>query len=234
VPIGIIASLVICTILYLAASAVITGMVPYPDIDDKTAFASAFSGRSKFASALISTGALAGMTSVLLITFLSQARIFLAMARDHLLPPGIFGAIHPKFRTPHISTMWTGAIIAIVAAFTPIHKLEEMVNIGTLFAFVVVCASVLILRFTRPNAVRPFRTPLLWIVAPAGICVNMLMMLFLPIDTWIRLFVWLAIGLVIYFSYSIRHSTLGLDLQLEIQKHGLTGSHDRIVVDEPA
>ncbi|MBS0211260.1 MAG: amino acid permease [Planctomycetes bacterium] len=236
VPIGIIASLAICTVLYLLVCAIITGMVPHPDINDETAVADAFIRQAKlhdspalhYSSALISTGALAGMTSVLLITFLSQSRVFLAMARDHLLPPSIFGAVHPKFKTPHISTMWTGAIICVVAAFTPIHKLEEMVNIGTLFAFVVVCASVLILRIKRPDAHRPFRTPLLWLVAPLGIVVNVTMMLFLPVDTWIRLFVWLGIGLVIYFTYGQIHSILGHELRDEIQKHGLTGSHAKI------
>jgi APA family basic amino acid/polyamine antiporter len=120
--------------------------------------------------------------------------------------------------------MWTGGVICVVAAFTPITKLEEMVNIGTLFAFVVVCASVLILRYSRPDAARPFKTPVIWIVAPAGITVNVLMMLFLPIDTWIRLFVWLGIGLLIYFSYGQKHSILGKSLRHEIQAHGLTGS----------
>ncbi len=230
VPIGIIASLVVCTFLYLAVSAVITGMVPYPDINAKTAVASAFSDRAKidgnpvlrFSSLLISTGALAGMTSVLLITFLSQARIFLAMARDRLLPPGIFGAIHPKYGTPHISTIGTGVVICLVAAFTPIHKLEEMVNIGTLFAFVVVCAAVLILRVRRPDMHRPFKTPLLFIVAPLGILVNLLMMLFLPIDTWIRLFAWLGLGLVIYFLYGIRHSTMSHEIERQLKTQGLS------------
>ncbi len=148
------------------------------------------------------------MTSVLLITFLSQARIFLAMARDGLMPPRIFGAVHEKFRTPHISTMLTGSIMAVVAAFTPITTLEEMVNIGTLFAFVVVCSAVLILRIKRPEAHRPFRTPLVFVVAPLGIVVNLTLMFFLPIDTWLRLVVWLLIGLCIYFTFGIRHSAL--------------------------
>src|SRR5437764_12341267 len=109
------------------------------------------------------------------------------MTRDGLLPPGIFGAIHERFRTPHLSTMLTGGIISVVAAFTPISKLEEMVNIGTLMAFVIVCAAVLLLRIQKPDARRPFRTPFLWVVAPLGILVNLIMMLFLPLDTWIRL-----------------------------------------------
>src|SRR5262249_22237680 len=133
---------------------------------------------------LIAAGGLAGMTSVLLITFLSQARIFLAMARDRLLPYSVFGAVHPKFKTPHISTMLTGAIITIVAAFTPIGVLEEMVNIGPLLAFVIVCGAVLILRIKRPDAPRPFRCPGVFLVAPLGILVNVIMMLFLPLDTW--------------------------------------------------
>jgi APA family basic amino acid/polyamine antiporter len=155
------------------------------------------------------------MTSVLLITFLSQARIFLAMARDGLLPRGIFAAVHPKFRTPHRSTMLTGGIIAVVAAFTPILKLEEMVNIGTMSAFVIVCASVLVLRIQRPDAHRPFKTPLVYVVAPLGILVNLAMMLFLPLDTWIRLVVWLIVGLVIYFTFGYRHSSMGKRLRGE-------------------
>jgi APA family basic amino acid/polyamine antiporter len=218
VPIGILASLFLCTLLYIAVSAVITGMVPYPEIDDDAAVASAFRQLSErtggnsllHASAgLIAAGGLAGMTSVLLITFLSQARIFLAMARDRLLPPAVFGAVHARFKTPHISTMLTGGIICVVGAFTPILVLEEMVNIGTLFAFVVVCAAVLLLRIRRPDAHRPFRCPGVFVVAPLGILVNMTMMLFLPIETWMRLVVWLVIGLFIYFAYGYWNSSLG-------------------------
>jgi APA family basic amino acid/polyamine antiporter len=220
VPFGILASLAICTVLYIAVSAVITGMQAYPDIDRKAAVAAAFRDTAavektpllNVAALLIATGALAGLTSVLLITFLSQARIFLAMARDGLLPPRVFGAIHEKFRTPHISTMLTGGVIAIVAAFTPIEDLEGMVNIGTLMAFVIVCAAVWILRVKQPDAHRPFRCPLLYVVAPLGITVNLIMMLFLSPLTWLRLVVWLAIGLVIYFGYSLRHSKIGKEI----------------------
>jgi amino acid transporter len=216
VPIGILASLGLCTILYIAVAGVITGMVPYYDIDIKAAIASAFriqaekedSGLLRAAGGLIAAGALAGMTSVLLITFLSQARIFLAMARDGMLPKNIFGAVHDKFKTPHISTMITGTLMSIVAAFTPILKLEEMVNIGTLFAFVVVCAAVLILRIKRPEAPRPFRCPLVYIVAPLGIAVNLTLMFFLPADTWWRLVIWLGIGLCIYFAFGYRNSVM--------------------------
>jgi APA family basic amino acid/polyamine antiporter len=237
-PIGILASLAICTVLYIGVAAVITGMVPYPDINPKAAVSEAFIDRAKtdnnpllsYAGGLIATGALAGLTSVLLITFLSQARIFLAMARDGLLPPSIFAAIHPRFRTPHISTMLTGGIIAVVAAFTPIEDLELMVNIGTLAAFVVVCAAVLMLRIQRPDAHRPFRCPAVYIVAPLGILVNLMMMLFLPLLTWLRLLGWLAIGLLIYFGYGYFKSVVGRRLrgekveQIEIH-HGLGEGH---------
>jgi APA family basic amino acid/polyamine antiporter len=218
VPIGIIASLLVCTVLYVAVAAVITGMEPYPLIDTKAAIASAFDQRSKmeggnqalkWSAALIALGGLAGMTSVLLITFLSQARVFLAMARDGLMSPRIFGAVHEKFKTPHISTMLTGGVICVVAAFTPIQDLEKMVNIGTLFAFIVVCAAVLLLRIKRPEARRPFRCPGLFIVAPLGIVVNLTMMLFLPLATWYRLVIWLGIGLVIYVAYGYWHSHIG-------------------------
>jgi APA family basic amino acid/polyamine antiporter len=226
VPIGIVASLGLCTVLYILVAGVITGMVPYWDIDVNAAVASAFTEQKgpdgeqspllRIAGGLIALGALAGMTSVLLITFLSQARIFLAMARDGMMPHGIFGAVHDKFRTPHISTMVTGTLMSIVAAFTPILKLEEMVNIGTLFAFVVVCAAVLILRIRRPEAPRPFKCPAVYFVAPAGIVVNMTLMFFLPSDTWWRLVIWLIIGMCIYFSFGYRYSVMR---QVEAGQH---------------
>ena len=221
VPIGILASLVICTVLYFGVAAVITGMEPYPKIDPDAAVAAAFRRESertgsqvlRFLAGLISAGALAGITSVLLITFLSQARIFLAMARDGLLPKRVFGTVHPRFRTPHISTITTGIVVSIIAAITPIKILEEMVSIGTATAFIVVCAAVLILRVRRPDAPRPFRCPAVYVVAPLGILVNLAMMMFLSPWTWLRLLVWLVIGLVIYFSYGTRHSELGKELR---------------------
>jgi amino acid transporter len=221
VPIAILASLIICTVLYIAVAAVLCGMVPYFKINPDAAVANAFTvkgvetnnGLLLGASGLISVGALAGMTSVLLITFLSQARIFLAMARDRLLPPVIFAAVHERFRTPHRSTILTGGVIAVVAAITPITKLEEMVNIGTLMAFIIVCAAVMMLRIQRPEAARPFRTPLIWVVGPLGILVNLIMMLFLPLDTWIRLVVWLVVGLCIYIFYGMPRSAVGRQLR---------------------
>jgi amino acid transporter len=224
VPIGIITSLLLCTVLYIVVAAVITGMVPYPEININAPIAAAFTDRAKVdqsmalrvSGGLIAAGGLAGMTSVLLVLFLSQARVFMAMARDGLLP-GIFGTVHPKFRTPHIATMLTGAVICLVAALTPIEDLAKMVNIGTLMAFVMVCASVMILRIRRPEAKRPFRCPLLFVVAPFGISVNLAMMLFLPPETWWRLLIWLSIGMVIYFTYSCWHSHLAKNLMKEIK-----------------
>ncbi len=216
VPLGILVSLALCTVLYILVSAVITGMEPYYQIDTKAAIASAFRKQAQLhqspllslSTALISTGALAGMTSVLLVTFLSQARIFLAMARDGLLPKSIFSVVHEKYRTPHRSTILTGVFIMLAAGFMPMDMLGEMVSIGTLMAFALVCASVLLLRIRRPDVHRPFRCPAVWVVAPLGVVVNVLMMLFLPLDTWIRLFVWLALGMVFYFAYGVRHSSL--------------------------
>jgi amino acid transporter len=226
-PIAILASLAVCTVLYMAVTAVITGMVPYPNIDIHAPIAAAFADKAeeenstllRIATSLIAAGGLAGMTSVLLVMLQSQARIFMAMSRDGLLPK-VFSAVHPRFRTPHLSTLITGSAICVVAAFTPIQKLEEMVNIGTLMAFAIVCAAVLLLRFQRPDAKRPFRCPLITVVAPLGVLVNFTMMLFLPVDTWLRLVVWLVIGLMIYFAYSHRHSHLVQNLVHEIQAPG--------------
>ncbi len=234
VPIGIIASLILCTVLYILVSGVITGMEPYPQIDRDAAVAAAFRHRAEAAEAahnagfllrasgaLIAVGALAGLTSVLLITFLSQARIFLAMARDGLLPQSIFGVVHPRFRTPHRSTMLTGVIICVIAALFDTEELGNMVNIGTLMAFVFVCAAVLMLRITRPDAHRPFRAPLIYVFAPLGIGINLLMTLFLPIETWGRLVVWLLIGLVLYFLYGMRHSVHGRLLVSQLALEGV-------------
>jgi APA family basic amino acid/polyamine antiporter len=220
VPIGILTSLAICTVLYIAVAAVITGLVPYPQINVRAAVAAAFTDLAennhstalRVVAVLISGGALAGITSVLLVTFLSQSRIFLAMARDRLLPPRIFGAVHPRYRTPHLSTMLTGFVVCLTAAFTPIGELQNLVNIGTLMAFIIVCAAVMVLRRRRPDLHRPFRCPILYVVAPLGIGMNLLMMLFLPLETWLRLVAWLALGLVLYFSYGYRQSELGREM----------------------
>src|SRR5262245_14345281 len=217
VPVAILASLALCTLLYVAVAAVLTGLTPYTGINVNAAVAAAFADLADrehspalgVAAVLIAVGALAGITSVLLVSFLSQARIFLAMARDRLLPPAVFGAVHPRFRTPHRATVLTGVVVGLLAAFTPIGQLQNLVNIGTLMAFVMVCAAVMVLRVRRPDAPRPFRCPALFVAAPLGIAVNATMMLFLPWETWLRLGAWLAVGLVLYLAYGGRRSKIG-------------------------
>jgi APA family basic amino acid/polyamine antiporter len=211
-PIGIITSLIICTVLYVLMSTVLTGMKKYTVYaGDSAAVATAFGG-TRWAQALVSAGALAGMTSVLLVFQLGQPRIFMAMARDGLLP-GFFARIHPRYRTPHVTTIVTGILVGGVAMISDIGSLADLTNIGTLFAFILVCLGVVILRRTDPNRPRPFRVPLVPFFPIVGVIFCMALMLSLPVLTWIRFFVWLAIGLVIYFLYSVRHSRLrqGLD-----------------------
>ncbi|HVO27766.1 MAG TPA: amino acid permease [Candidatus Margulisiibacteriota bacterium] len=211
VPIGIIASLALCTVLYILVAAVLTGMVPYNQIDLDAPVAQAFAARGlPVAVFLISLGAVVGITSVLLVLLLSQARILLAMARDGLISYSFFGAVHPRFRTPHNATILTGILVAMVAASFPLKILADLVNIGTLMAFVIVCAAVLVMRRTNPDLPRPFRTPLVPLVPLLGAASNLLMMLFLGWENWLRLFVWLAVGLAIYFGYSRHHSKLAL------------------------
>ncbi|MFI5365342.1 MAG: amino acid permease [Candidatus Binatia bacterium] len=211
VPIGIIVSLAVCTLLYILVAGVLTGMVPYNKIDLDAPVAGAFATRGlPVAVFLISLGAVVGITSVLLVLLLSQARILLAMARDGLISFRFFGAVHPRFRTPHNATMLTGVLVALVAAMFPLKILADLVNIGTLMAFVIVCAAVLVMRRTNPNVPRPFRTPLVPLVPLLGMASNLLMMLYLGWENWLRLFVWLIIGLAIYFSYGRHHSKLAL------------------------
>ena len=209
VPIGIMTSLVLCTVLYIAVAAVLTGMVPYNQINIDAPVSDAFRQVGlPWAELLVSVGAVAGITSVLLVMMLSQPRIFLAMARDGLLPTGFFGAVHERFRTPWKSTILTGLCVAAMGAFLPLRILAELVNIGTLLAFVIVCAAVLIMRRTHPEVYRPFRAPLGSIVPILGILCCLLLMFSLPVENWYRLAIWLVIGLVIYFSYGIRHSRI--------------------------
>jgi basic amino acid/polyamine antiporter, APA family len=209
VPIGIIVSLVLCTVLYILVSAVVTGMVPYDQINIDAPVSNAFGQVGlPWARGLISIGAVAGITSVLLVMMLSQPRIFLAMARDGLLPPGFFAAVHDRFRTPWKATILTGVFVAAMGAFLPLQLLAELVNIGTLLAFVIVCAAVMIMRRTHPEVERPFRAPLGSFVPIMGILLCLLLMFSLPWENWARLFIWLAIGLVIYFRYGHKHSVL--------------------------
>jgi APA family basic amino acid/polyamine antiporter len=209
VPIGIIASLVLCTLLYLGVVAVLTGMVPYHQIDVNAPVAAAFQqvglGWAQF---LLAVAGVAGITSVLLVMMLSQPRVLLAMARDGLLPKSFFGDVHPRFRTPWKSTLATGVFVGLLAGLLPIEVLLSLVSMGTLLAFVIVCAAVLILRRIHPEVERPFRAPLVPLVPILGIAVCLLLMFSLPSENWLRLVVWLAIGLAIYFGYGRRHSLM--------------------------
>lgn len=209
VPIAIITSLVLCTVLYIAVAAVLTGMVKYDRINIDAPVSDAFKQVGlPWVQLLVSAGAIAGITSVLLVMMLSQPRVFLAMARDGLLPPSFFGAVHERFRTPWKATILTGIFVGVMAALVPLRILAELVNIGTLLAFVIVCAAVLIMRRTNPEANRPFRAPLGAFTPIAGIALCLLLMFSLPSENWVRLGVWLALGFAIYFGYGRRHSFL--------------------------
>ena len=206
-PIGIIVSLGICTLLYIGVAAVLTGMVYWPDINIEAPIVRAFLEHNLNSAAnIITIGSLAGLTSVMLVMLLGQSRVLYAMAKDGLLPKGFFGAIHPRFRTPWKGTILAGLLAAIVGSVTPIDDIGKMVNIGTLFAFVIVCISIMVLRKRDPHRARPFRTPFVPLVPILGILFNGYMMVELGRANWIRLIVWLLIGLVIYFLYSRKNS----------------------------
>lgn len=209
VPFGIIGSLLICTILYIAVAAVLTGMVPYDQIHKEAPVANAFEQVGfQGARILVSIGAITGITSVLLVMMCGQPRILLAMARDGLLPRAFFSDVHPIYKTPWKSTVVTGIIVALGGSLLPLDLLAELTNIGTLFAFVVVCAAVLVLRVTHPDTPRGYRAPLGLATPILGITLCLLLMFSLGWENWLRLFVWLAIGMVIYFSYGVHHSRL--------------------------
>lgn len=209
VPIGIITSLILCTVLYILVAGIVTGMVPYNKINIDAPVSDAFRQVGlPWAQFLISLGALTGITSVLLVMMLSQPRVLLAMARDGLIPKSFFGAVHERFRTPWKSTILTGIFVAILAAFLPLRILAELVNIGTLLAFVIVCAAVLIMRKKHPEAERPFRVPFAPVTPILGILLCTLLMFSLPKENWYRLIIWLLIGFVIYFAYGRHHSVM--------------------------
>ncbi|WP_329075314.1 amino acid permease [Streptomyces niveus] len=208
-PRGILGSLIICTVLYVAVSIVVTGMQKYTELTVDAPLADAFKATGHpFYAGVISFGAAVGLTTVCMILLLGQTRVFFAMSRDGLLPR-VFSHVHPKFRTPYRSTVLLGVIIAIVAGFTSIEELASLVNIGTLFAFVVVAIGVVILRRTRPDLPRAFRAPLVPWLPAASVLASLWLMLNLPAETWLRFAIWMAVGVVVYFVYGRAHSRLG-------------------------
>ena len=207
-PIGILASLAICTVLYIAVSGLLTGVLHYSQLNVAAPVALAIDATgARWGSLLVKLGAIAGTATVMLMTLMGQSRIFFVMSKDGMLPKWA-GAIHPRFRTPWISSIVVGLLIAVFAGLLPISILGDLVNIGTLFAFIIVCIGVWILRNKRPDLPRPFKTPWVPVVPALGVVVSFLLMAMLPWDTWLRLIVWLVIGLVIYFAYSRKRSSL--------------------------
>jgi len=206
-PIGILGSLVLCTILYILMSLVMTGLAPYKSLHVPHPVFVAINAagpRLAWLGVLVNIAAVVGLASVVLVLLLGQSRIFYAMSRDGLFF-SVFSRIHPQFRTPWLGTMTTGFFAALIAGIVPLGILGQLVSIGTLLAFAIVCASTLVLRHRAPDAVRPFRTPAVWLVAPLGIAMCLFMIAFLPIDTWLRLVVWTIIGLLIFGFYGVRH-----------------------------
>ncbi|HVT56959.1 MAG TPA: amino acid permease [Thermoanaerobaculia bacterium] len=209
VPLGIITSLAVCTALYMAVIAVLTGMVRYDRLDLSAPLANAFAQVGLgWAKLLIALAGVAGITTVLLVLMLALPRILLAMARDGLLPTRFFAAVHPRFRTPHKATLATALFAGSITAFLPIDLLLNLVNMGTLLAFLIVCAAIPIMRRTHPEAKRPFRVPWAPLIPILGVLTCLLLMLSLPSENWLRLFVWLLIGMAIYLLYGRRHSVL--------------------------
>lgn len=207
-PIGMLGSLLICTVIYIAVAAALTGIVPYQELAGAEPLAIALNNiELNWAAGIVSFGAVVATTAVLLVFQLGQPRIFFAMARDGLLPER-FAKVHPRFRTPHVTTILTGVAVAITAAFANIDEMVELTNIGTLFAFVLVCAGVIVLRYKDPERPRPFRCPWVPVVPALGIISCFLLMLGLPARTWLRFGLWLAAGLLIYFLYGYRRSRL--------------------------
>jgi APA family basic amino acid/polyamine antiporter len=209
-PIGILGSLAICTVLYITVALVLTGIVKYDQLNVPDPIAVGINAAGPglaWLRPIVKIGAIAGLSSVILVMLLGQPRIFYTMSKDGLLPP-MFAKVHPKFQTPWIASILTGVVAMLIAGFFPIGLLGELVSIGTLLAFVIVCGGVLMLRYTDPNIPRPFKTPLVPWVPVLGILFCGYLMISLPKDTWARLVVWMAIGLLIYFTYGRRHSVL--------------------------
>lgn len=207
IPLGILGSLFICTILYMLMSWVLTGIAPYQTLNVAHPVSQAVEALSstQWLAPFVNVGAIVGLASVVLVLLLGQSRIFYAMAKDGMIPQ-LFCHVHPRFKTPWRGSLITGAFCALLAGLLPLHILGELVSIGTLAAFVIVCAGVMVLRVRAPKAKRPFKTPLVWLVAPLGIAMCIFMMAFLPLSTWLRLGVWTLIGLAIYGVYSVRNA----------------------------
>jgi APA family basic amino acid/polyamine antiporter len=218
-PIGILGSLAVCTLLYVVVSAVLTGMVPYTELNlpAPMAYAMETTGAPFWIRMLVDIGATLGLASVILVMLLGQSRVFYAMSRDGLLGAWA-GRVHPKYRTPYLSSVYTGIVVAIAAGLLPLQLLGQLVNIGTLLAFALVCIGVLVLRRTRPDLERPFKTPGMPWVPILGVLCCVGLMLTLPADTWLRLIVWLAIGFVIYFAYGRKHSVLQRQLRAGVRR----------------
>ncbi len=212
-PIGILGSLAVCTVLYILVGLVLTGLVNYRflNVPDSLAIGIEKTG-VQWGSLLVKVGALGGLTSTMIVMLLGQSRVFFSMSKDGLLPK-MFSAVHPKFRTPWISSLTVGLIVATFASLIPLTKLGEMTSIGTLLAFIIVCAGVWVLRKRSPEVPRPFRAPWMPLTPILGIAFALLMMASLPLDTWLRLVIWLIVGLVIYFSYSRKHSKVQAEAQ---------------------
>jgi APA family basic amino acid/polyamine antiporter len=207
-PIGILGSLGICTVIYVIVGGVATGLVPYQQLKGSDPLAKAFEVAGiGWGQAIISLGAVISMTAVLLVFQLGQPRIFFSMSRDGLLPQW-FRSVHPRYRTPHVTTIVTGIVVALGASVLGRDEAYDLTNIGTLFAFLIVCLGVLALRLKEPNRPRPFRVPLVWVVAPLGALGCLYVMRGLPTAAWVRFVVWLAVGAALYFSYGVRHSRL--------------------------
>ncbi|MGA2437162.1 MAG: amino acid permease [Acidobacteriaceae bacterium] len=207
-PLGILGSLLICTVLYILVALVLTALVNYRYLNVPDSLAVGIDATGvRWGSLLVKFGALGGLTSTMIVMLLGQSRVFFSMSKDGLLPK-TFSNVHPRFRTPWISSITVGLVVAVFASTIPLDKLGEMTSIGTLLAFIIVCAGVLVLRARRPDLARPFRAPFSPVTPVLGILISLAMMLGLPAETWLRLLIWLAIGLMIYFGYSIRHSKL--------------------------
>ena len=208
-PVGIIGSLLICTVLYIIVSALATGVMSYKDLNvpDPIAVAADHAGLG-WMSSLIKLGAIAGLSSVILVMLLGQSRVFWTMSRDGLLPQFV-NKIHPRFQTPYLTSIVTGVAVAIVSALLTVREAGSLVSIGTLLAFVIVSVGILFLRVREPNLPRPFATPAVWVVAPLGAVSALYLMISLPWHTWERLIIWFVAGIVVYFAYGVRHSKLG-------------------------